>query len=159
MASSAFSKALANKKESIAKMREVEAKVFTLPNIPKGNYTLAVDAEAGVTENKGVPYVKFNWTIQDEGEYFGKSSNTIFWLDGEDDDRVDNEFKYLAKAFMALLDLAEVNVDDPQDIEQLVDMVNNDKVYCEASIQPWESASGKKGFRVYFNKKVAVEAA
>lgn len=161
MASSAFSKALAGKKASIEKMRNSKPKQgYTPPKIENGNYIFAVDAECGVTEAKGVPYVKFNWSIQDEGEYFGKSNNMIIWLDGfRDDESEDKTFDRLAKTFMALLDLEEVNVEDPQDIEQLVDMVNQEKIYCRGNLSNWTSSTGKTGFNVYFNKKVeAVEA-
>lgn len=160
MATSQFSKALANKKQAMAKMREVEQKVFTLPTIADGEYTFAVDAECGVTDNKGIPYVKFNWSVQDEGPAFGKGNNQIFWLDGDDEEQVEKTFQRLAGAFMSLLDLTEVTVDDPQDIEQLVDMVNDEdnKTYATGKLSNWTSASGKKGFNLYFKKRVAVEA-
>ena len=160
MASSAFSKALANKKASIAKMADVKAgnREYVLPNIDPGPYTFAVDAECGVTDNKNVPYVKFNWSIQTPGDFYGKGNNTVFWLDGDKPDQVDKTFERLAKTFMALLDLTEVNVEDPQDIEQLVDMVNDDKTLCEGKLTTWESEAGKKGFNVYFNKRVAAVA-
>jgi hypothetical protein len=158
MASSAFSKALASKKAAIQKMNEVEHVEYKPPVIPEGIYILAVDAEAGVTEKAGAPYVKLNWTIQDAGEEFGKSSNSIYWLDNNDEEQEAKTYQRLSRAFQALLDLEEVNVEDATDIEQLVDMVNDEKTYCTAKISSWQSKDGKKtGFNVYFKKRVVEE--
>lgn len=157
MASSAFVNALKGQKAAIKKMRDAQPKEgYVRPKIDKGTYILAVTAEAGITPNKEVPYVKFNWEVQDEGEFQGKGANHAIFLDGDDQDKVDKNFESLSLAFRALLDLEEVDINDAADIEAYVDAVNKQKVYCRSKVYPWGNDE-KGGFNVYFLERLEAE--
>jgi hypothetical protein len=156
MASSAFTKAVAGKKRAMQKMKEVERNTFQQPTIEDGTYILGVTGECGVTEEKGVPYVRLDWVIQDEGPENGKGYQTTFWLENEDQEKEDKQFEILAKALLAILDVEEVNVEDAVDIEQYVDVINQGKSFVRTKIVTKESANGKKYINTYFQRRVEV---
>lgn len=155
MASSDFTRAMAGKKAAIQKMREVQKNNFEQPTIQDGTYVVGVAANCGSTE-KGVPYVRIDWVIQDEGEQNGKGWNATYWLDDEDPERDERNYSNLARAFMAILDVEEVCLDDGADIEQLIDMINQEKIYVKAKIVTKDGKNGKKYINTYWQKRVEV---
>ncbi len=156
MASSAFVKAMSGSKAAIRKMKDAKPREYTRPSIENGTYIFAVDAEIGVTPNKEAPYIKFNWSIQDDGPEKNKSSNSVFFTQNDDPDKEAQTLDNLALAFKALLDLEELNVQDAVDLEDLVAKVNEEKCYCRGKLKNWGD-SEKGGFNVYFQEKLIVE--
>lgn len=156
MASSAFVKSLAGSKSSIKKMRDVQPKEYSKPDIENGTYIFAVKAEAGVTPKKEVPYVKFEWSIQDEGPEFGKSDQSTFFLEGDDPEKVEKNFESLGLAFKALLNAADLDISDAADIELLVDAVNKEKCYARGNLKKWVSGD-KFGYNVWFKERLEIQ--
>ena len=74
MASQAFTKALAKRKQSrklMKKARDAERPDFSMPKIEDGTYIARIKGKVGVTPNKGIPYADFKWVIVD-GETHAK---------------------------------------------------------------------------------------
>ena len=153
MASSKFNASLKGRKKNFDSMKNAERRGFVLPTIEDGTYIFKVTAECGNSPKKDVPFVKLTWKIQDDERYFNTGSDTVFWLDGDNEEIVDRNFENLALALKALLDIEELVVEDATDIEHFVSMVNEADTYCRGRLNNWE-AGEKRGFNVYFNEKV-----
>ena len=158
MASVAFQKALAKRKDAAKLMQtaqDAERPSFEVPNLPDAEYLVRVKATCGVSPNKGIPFVEFKWTIT-EGEYQGKGYNKTYWLENEDPEREEQDWTRLGRDLKTLLGVTDVTITDEQELNDLIEQVDNDTPYIQARTK--STTKGDKTYlNIFFNKRVEVE--
>ena len=157
MASSAFKKALAKKKQARKLMetaRKAETNSFEAPDIGEGGeFVVRVKARTGITPNKGIPFVEFKWVIT-EGEHTGKGYRETVFLTADDPEQEERSWTKLGRALKVLSDAAADSW-ELADLDDIVEDINDDMPVCRASLKPWKSEKSK-GINCFFNARVAV---
>lgn len=165
MASAAFQKAMALKKNANKMMKKAkdaeQSNVnFEVPEIEDGQYIARVKAKVGITPKKGVPYAEFRWTIVSAADgtdtpYVGKGHRQTFFLDGYDDlEREEKTYEFLGKTLKACLS-PDVEFEDASDLEALCEKITAEAPHVNISTKTFEGKNGK-GITAYFNRKVTV---
>ena len=159
MASAAFTKALAKRKQSrklMKKAREAERPNFELPKIEDGTYVARVKGKVGVTPNKGIPLVDFRWVIMD-GEYKGKGWNMTYFLEGKDAEQEERTWENLGNTLKVLSTREDVDAWEIEDLEDIVKEITEELPLCRINIKYWKGATSE-GYNCYFNELLSADA-
>ena len=139
MASQAFTKALAKRKQTRSLMKKAkgaEKPDFSMPEIEDGNYVARIRGKTGVTPNKGIPFVDFKWVIV-EGPDKGKSWSQTFYLEGRDLEQEERTWDFLGRALKTLSSREDVETWEVEDLEGIVKEINDELPTCRINIHTW----------------------
>lgn len=157
MASSQFAKSLAKRKTTaklLQKAKEAEVNSgFEIPEIEDGKYVARIKAESGQTPKKDVPFVSFQWTIVDDSPFHGKGYNQTFFLENEDYEKLEKTYERMGKSFKAILGTSEIDLETPEDIEDRIADINEQKPLVRITIKNTEWQD-KRYMNTFFNERV-----
>lgn len=155
MASTAFEKALAKRKQTrslMKKAREAERPDFSMPKIEDGSYIARVKGKTGVTPNKGVPFVELRWVIA-EGEYKGKGWRMTYFLEGRDLEQEERTWASLGSALKTLSTRDDVESWEIEDLDPIIKEITEDAPLCRISLKNWKGEKSE-GINCYFNEYI-----
>lgn len=159
-ASKGFLKALKKNKQNqkrLAKAKEERpSQGYQLPKIDDGQYIARLGAEAAQTENDGTPYVRINFSIL-EGEFKGKGHSKVYFLDGEDEEKVQGNWDRLSKDIQRIQDYTDDSMEDfGEDIDDFVeevDTIDEEAPVVKITIKN-STKNGKDYLNVYFDERL-----
>ena len=161
----AFAKAFINKaKKTFSQAKNYKhrtSKSFGNADVPDGNFTAVVTAEASVIEKgkmEGTPLVRFTACIN-QGPYEGQEPSKVFFCEGKPIPTSPDEFPTAEQQLVGLLGflLPDVEIDDVEQVEQAIDEINRRGPVCIVGIRNRE-VNGKKYQDVFFNKVVVEDS-
>lgn len=158
--SSDFAKRLTRNKSAktrFKKAKEARPGEFTAPEIPNGNYVARCSVSAGNTKKDGTPFVSIKWVIV-EGEHAKKSWSQDFYLEGDDEDRVQKTWDALSKAIQVLAGIDDEVMEEfesweMEDLIEVLEEIDKEAPYCRIGIRNWKGEKSS-GITAYFNALV-----
>lgn len=126
---------------------------FSAPDIEDGRYEVRVTAEADKSPNKNIPFVRINWMVLN-GDYAKTKFNAMYWLEGDDEERVQKDWDNLSKAIQVLLGMDEEDMEgfeqwSMSDLCDVVDEIDEKAPLALIRIKNWKSEKSS-GINTYF---------
>lgn len=151
----AASKVAQKRLKKAAKARPSE---YSIPEIENGTYICRIGVSTRIFEKTNCPIISIHWAVVEEGEYKGVHHQMDFWLEGDDEDKVQKTWDNLSRAIQVLANLDEEDMESfaewsMSDLIGVLDEIDKAAPLCKVRIKNWKGEKSS-GLNAYFNELV-----